>query len=335
MIRSNPTKLVAIIGLSLLLSTVFARADQVITPDQRQWARQAIQQEKQLAAMTKPNSIAILYFRNLSEDRALDPLQKGLAIMLISDLSKLDMITVVERTELQALVEEIGLGQSGLVDSNTTPRVGRLLQSQYLIGGSFSGSAATTLHVGAHLIDVAPGKTIGRAEVKDKMEQLFTIEKQLLNQIILDLKLNLTQQQRRDLGRPLSRSQGALLDLFRGIDAVDHQQFDSAAQFMDRAIQQDPNLTLAKTSLQELKDKGLVPPSYGGGDGAPTPEEKAGEAEILEHRRQMLRSVRKETSFSTQLPPATPLARIPQPPSVQPTSPPQEGESPIFEPDEP
>jgi len=332
MIRLNPIKLVAIVGLSLLLSTVFTRADQVITSNQRQWARQSIQQEKQLSAMTKPNSIAILYFHNLSDDRALDPLQKGLAIMLISDLSKLDMITVVERTELQALVEEIGFGQSGLVDPNTAPRVGRLLQSQYLIGGSFSGAAATTLNVGAHLIDVAPGKTIGRAEAKDKMDQLFTIEKQLLNQIILDLKLNLTQQQRRNLGQPLSRSHGALLDLFRGIDAVDHQQFESAAQFMDRAIQQDPNLTLARTSLQELKNKGLVPPSYGGAGGGPTPEDKAGEAEKLKHRKQMLRSVRNSTSFSTQLPPATPLARIPQPPAVRPTSPPQEEESPTFEP---
>jgi len=238
-----------------------------------------------------------------------------LAVMLISDLTKLDMVTVVERTELQALVEEIGLGQSGLVDPASAPRVGRLLQSQYLIGGSFSGTAATEVTAGANLIDVAPGKSIGRADAKAKMEQLFKLEKKLLDQIVLDLKLNLTQQQKRELGKPLSRNPDALMDLFRGIDAADHQQFEAATQFLDRAIQQDPDLTLAKTSLQELKAKGLVQ-SYGTDGDEQASDTDSDKGEALKHRKHMLRSMRKNTSFSTGLPPATPVARIPHPSAV-------------------
>ncbi len=294
--RVHPFKMSALVCLILLFATFSAAAGQLVTADHQKWAGQVVRQEKELAALTKPNSVAVLYFRNTSDDRTLDPLQKGLTVMLISDLAKLDMVTVVERAEIQALVEELGFGQSGLVDPTSAPRVGRLLQSQYLIGGSLAGNAATEVTAGARLIDVAPGKSIGSATAKEKMEQLFDLEKKLLNQIVTDLKLNLTQKQRETLGKPLSRDHNALMDLFRGIDAADHQQFEEAAQFLDRAIQRDPQLTLAKTSLHEISKRIQ-----------------------LKQKRRILRSMRKNTSFTTELEPATPVARIPQPASVQPT----------------
>jgi len=298
--RVHPFKMSALVCLILFFAAFSAVAGQLVTTDHQKWAGQVVQQEKELAALTKPNSIAVLYFRNTSDDRTLDPLQKGLTVMLISDLAKLDMVTVVERAEIQALVEELGFGQSGLVDPTSAPRVGRLLQSQYLIGGSLAGNAATEVTAGARLIDVAPGKLIGSATAKKKMEQIFDLEKKLLNQIVTDLQLNLTQKQKEDLGKPLSRDQNALMDLFRGIDAADHQQYEEAAQFLDRAIQRDPQLTLAKTSLQEISKRISA-----------------------KNSRRILRSIRSNVSFTTELEPATPVARIPFPASVQPTRPEQ------------
>jgi curli biogenesis system outer membrane secretion channel CsgG len=55
--------------------------------------------------------------------------------MLITDLSEVKGLQIVERIKLQALVEEMGLGASGLVEANTAPRVGKLLGAQWLIGG--------------------------------------------------------------------------------------------------------------------------------------------------------------------------------------------------------
>ena len=46
-------------------------------------------------------TIAILYFDNSSNNPQLDPLKKGLADMLISDLSNLNMLRVVEREKLE------------------------------------------------------------------------------------------------------------------------------------------------------------------------------------------------------------------------------------------
>ncbi|MBT8340257.1 MAG: hypothetical protein HKP58_17375 [Desulfatitalea sp.] len=308
----------ALTAIVYVTSVISIWAAQVVTADHAQWANQAIQQEKQLTAITKPNSVAVLYFKSLSDDRSLDPLQKGLAVMLISDLNKLDIITVIERAQLQALVEELGFGQSGLVNPDGAPRIGRLVQSQYIIGGSFSGSAATQVSAGTQLIDVASGKTIGSAKAKATINDIFKLEKALLSQIILDLKLELTPKQKKMIETPLSHKPDALMDLFQGIDAADHRQFDEAKQHLNRAVQLDPGLTLAKTTLQEIERVRLSSPAIKAQPQATKTEKKTKEQTAFEHRRRLLRATRNATSFSTDLKPATPVSRIPSPAAVQP-----------------
>jgi hypothetical protein len=109
------------------------------------------------------------------------------------------------------------------------------------------------------------------------------------------------------------------MDLFRGIDAADQKQFEAATDYLGSAIQRDPDLKIAKTMLQELKTQGPVTParSVGGKQASKTASEKEQE---LAHQRRLLRSMRNNTSFSTTLEPATPLARIPHPAAVQPVT---------------
>ena len=114
----------------------------MVTDDARTWAKQAVAQEKALKAVTVANTVAVLYFFNRTGQPDLDPLQKGLTVMLITDLSKVKSLTVVERVRLQALAEELKLGVSGLVTENTAPRVGKLLGAHWLVGGNFARGPA-------------------------------------------------------------------------------------------------------------------------------------------------------------------------------------------------
>lgn len=297
---------------------VSAFAGQVVPLETKQWARQTVAQEKQLNAVTKPNSVAVLYFQSPSDQPELAPLQKGLTIMLISDLAKLDVITVIERTELQALVEELGFGQSGLVDAASAPRVGRLLQAQYLIGGVLNSDSTQQLSIKGELLDVAPGKSAGRLAAKGGTEQIFDLEKQLLGQIVTALKLELTPDQKTALRKPLSRDREALMDLFKAVDAGDCQQFDPAEQFYSSALRRDPNLAMAKESLEELKTFRAAQASSiaGAQQKGATPEEQS--SENLEQRSRLLHSTRQNTSFTTDLKPATPVSRVPSPAAVEP-----------------
>src|SRR5688572_24780539 len=57
-------------------------------------------------------TVAVLYFDNNSADPQYDVLQKGLADMLVTDLSQVESLQVVEREKLQQLVDELKLQRS-------------------------------------------------------------------------------------------------------------------------------------------------------------------------------------------------------------------------------
>ena len=71
------------------------------------------------------NTIAISYFDNTSGSEQYNPLSKGLADMLITDLSNVKSIQIVEREKLESLLKEIDLGESKFIDPNTAQKLGK------------------------------------------------------------------------------------------------------------------------------------------------------------------------------------------------------------------
>src|SRR5205807_7071026 len=55
-----------------------------------------------------------------------DALQKGIAGLMISDLAANAAVRVVERDELQKLLDEQNLGAAGRVDPQTAAKIGKL-----------------------------------------------------------------------------------------------------------------------------------------------------------------------------------------------------------------
>ncbi len=243
----------------LFYSCAVIQAGQVITKTERDWAKKALAQETQLGTIDSSQSLAVLYFHNKTPQKKLDALQKGLALMLITDLSKLDNFFVVERVRMQALFDEMDIGESGLVDEATAPRVGKLLKAYYVIGGDIEkGSMQEQLALDSRVIDVPFENTSLLPPTLGSVDELIRMEKDLLFNIIGQLKIPVTPAQKKELEAPLSLSLAALLALFAGIEYSDKGNYDKAAEMYNRAMAEDSSLELAETSLQELTDMGLV-----------------------------------------------------------------------------
>ncbi|MGH7963812.1 MAG: CsgG/HfaB family protein, partial [Candidatus Binatia bacterium] len=99
-------------------------------------AREAVAGEQQLRP-GDPRTLAVTYYRNLGAPE-LSFLQKGLTALLINDLSQVRDLRVVERDRLQALLEELQLGSTGLVNQDTAPKVGRLLGAGKVATGAYA-----------------------------------------------------------------------------------------------------------------------------------------------------------------------------------------------------
>ena len=91
------------------------------------------------AAQEDIKTIAFLYFENnsLVDREELEPLSKGLADMFITEFSKLNNLKVVERARLEKLLQEMAIGQSGILEESSAQQVGKMLGAQYLVFGSF------------------------------------------------------------------------------------------------------------------------------------------------------------------------------------------------------
>jgi TolB-like protein len=258
-------------------------AGEVVTKDLRTWAQKMIQEEKAIKAPPAQNTLAVPYFQNKTGQADLNPLQKGIAIMLTTDLSKLKEFQVLERVRLQALVEELGLGVSGLVEPNTAPRVGKLLGAHWLIGGNLGKGKGEQIQIQSNPLDVTTQNILGQPITEGLLTELFRMEKDLLFEIIKLLKIEVTPEEEKELRKPCSISHKALMALFKGIDASDRGNYEKAAQFYELALKEDPNICEASEALQELKTLGLM---AGKGRG-----------------RILLRSIKDRTSLTDQLTP--------------------------------
>ena len=251
----------ALLGI-LLIRILFAApswAGQVVTEGTRSWAKEAIEQERALKTISAPNTVAVIYFHNKSGLSHLDILQKGLALMLITDLSKVKEIQLVERVKVQALVEELDIGVAGLVESETVSRVGRLLGVEHLIGGEIIKEKIDQFALTSSLLKVPVEKISGHAMAKGELlVELFRMEKDLLFEIINKLQIELSPELEAELREFLTTDLKALLYLFEGIEQSDLGNYKKAAEYYKKALEEDPNLSQADDFFQELQELGLL-----------------------------------------------------------------------------
>ena len=295
-------KTTILILLFLFIFSVSSQAGQVITNDVKVWAQKALEEEGTLKAPIGRNTLAVLYFLNKTDRPELNPVQKGLALMLTTDLSTVKGIQVIERVKLQALVEEMGLGTSGLVEPDTAPRVGKLLGAERLVGGNISaGQQAQILQIQSTLLDVPSQEIRGQPMVKGNLSNLFILEKDLLFEIIKLLQIELKPEERERLRRPCSTNMSALMALFNGIEESDKGEYEKAAGFYELGLKEDPNICIAHDALKELKALGLI---------------------ASKRSRSTLQSIREQTSLTDQLSPEDANKRERTPKDVQtPTTP--------------
>ncbi len=299
-----------------LLAISSAWAGQVVTEGERNWARQALAQETALAAAQMPgNTISVLYFSNATGQPALDALRKGLAFMIMTDLSAIKDLVLVERVKLQALMEEMGLGVSGLVEPGSAPRVGRLLGARFLVSGEISGDAGTgasngqvdegaisralqsRIRIDPGLLDVPGGQESDLPGVDGLVSALFQIEKEVLFAIVEQLKISLSENQKSALRIPMTTNGRALFYFFMGLNYSDMGNYDRAGSYYDQANQADPGLKPAAEALKELRQLGLY--------GAP------------KKPMTLLKSLRDRTSLTDSLAPSDAVKRVRTPADVQ------------------
>lgn len=102
-------------------------------------------------------TVAISTFQNETGQYYLDSWEKTIPDMLKSELSVEKNIIVLERQTMEDVLREQALSMTGLVDTATAQKVGKLLGAQYVINGTISRSGEK-VRIDAKIIRVETGQ---------------------------------------------------------------------------------------------------------------------------------------------------------------------------------
>lgn len=201
-----------------------------------------------------PNVIAVFPLEYQSGDDRYAPLGRGLAEMLSVDLAQVRGLTVVERVRLQALLDELRLGRSEYVDGASAPRVGRLLEAGRLIGGTYSVVDGDELRLDAALWDAETAEVPEFTEQNGALRNLFRLQKELVFQILDELGIEPTPEERERIERVPTESIQAFLAYSRGLEQEDAGAYGEAAQFFREAAATDPTFEAAAREAEHASE---------------------------------------------------------------------------------
>jgi len=201
---------------------------------------------------TRPG-IAIFAFSNGgsygAQKEDYDALERGMAGMLISELGANPALRVVERENIQKLVDEQNLGASGRVDDQTAAKIGKLVGARYAVMGSFVDLYGD-FRVDVRVVNVETSEIIKTEKVTMQREHLFDLVRNLSQALNKDLNLPPLPRQVSEQRMSRQVPTEALTYYSRALLYHDRGQKDKAIEMYQRAIAVFPAYTEAQDGLK-------------------------------------------------------------------------------------
>lgn len=231
--------------------------------------RNALEREADLA-QTEPDPATVGIFPFVFEggDPEYEPLALVLPDLLATDLGITGRLTLIERTKVQALIDELELAESGRVEAGTAARSGRLLGSGHIVQGRFRMEEGARVGVDAALVTVGgPGRELSDPlTAQDEIDRFLEMEKRLAFALYDELGVQLTAAERERVSERQTESIEALLAYGRGLAAVDAGRFGQAREHFAEATAFDPGFALAQVMLDRAAALSLPAPAIQAGD---------------------------------------------------------------------
>jgi TolB-like protein len=205
-------------------------------------------------------TVAILAFSNGSfgkDARDYDGLAKGIPAMLITDMQANPNIRVIEREQVQSLVDEQKLVTGGQVDQATAVKIGKLLGARHMIWGTYITDPKGNFRVDARAVDVETGVIEHVDRVDDKADNIMTSIGALATKFNTGLKLPPMPAVRTGSTAPASGAMGAqqagapaaapaklpmrvAVMYGKALDAKDHGEKAKAVEYFNAVLKDFP-----------------------------------------------------------------------------------------------
>jgi len=226
---------------------MFGRLDWINQMHVRRELQKALQSEDIRRFDEFPeSSVAVTYFLNLSDNPEWAPLQKGLAELLVRDLSCIPNLTVVSRSLLNSLMIELGLNPMSVREPEVQQRIARLLGVRYLIRGSYLITNDLKMTMDAEIVAADNNSIASTMNFDGNIARFFKIEKELAMRISDFYGIFMTDQQRNELLEIPTEDMAAFVSYCQGLDAMDQNAFTMAQNYFHQAVKYDGDFMEAR-----------------------------------------------------------------------------------------
>ncbi|HXG45957.1 MAG TPA: CsgG/HfaB family protein [Gemmatimonadales bacterium] len=214
-----------------------------------------------LAAQDTRPGLAILPFEDggsYGQDKEnFEALKRGIPAMLASELSNNPNVRLVDREQIQRLLEEQNLGKEGRVDAATAAKIGKLVGARYMIAGTFTDFYGR-FRVDARIINVETSeiiKTVRSDPKLEKREELFRSIQSLAEKLMAETKLPPLPVEVSQRVKARNVPTEALTYYSRALLYQDRGDNAKAAEYFRKALDVFPEYAEAGEGLKRIESK--------------------------------------------------------------------------------
>jgi TolB-like protein len=209
-------------------------------------------------AHTNQLTLAVLDFKDNSPFPSADlkPMEQGLANMMITTFTQIGGIRVIERSQMQALFQEMALGQSGMLDEQTAQQVGKLSGAQFLVLGSFMKGMKDDIRIDVRIVKTETGVTLKAEESSGKLKDILKLVSRLEEKIVADLEIKIEAQEKNNLENlDGGCSQDLVMQYFKAVELIDAKQFRKADAALGEILKKCPEFKRAAITRHNMRLK--------------------------------------------------------------------------------
>ena len=201
-------------------------------------------------------TVAVLPFENnsLINREAYDGLKAGLADMLTTELSRISALHVLERDKLAAVLDELELARSDVIDESSAPKIGRLLGARLLVFGGFVKDLGGKIRIDLRMVKVETGEVLKAVEATGRERVIFKLIKHLSYKIADELDADLTREEKQAIRNADKVSLQVLLVYSKGLELLDSGDRQGALESFRQALEMDGSFERAKFQIQKIME---------------------------------------------------------------------------------
>jgi TolB-like protein/DNA-binding winged helix-turn-helix (wHTH) protein/tetratricopeptide (TPR) repeat protein len=188
------------------------------------------------------HSVAVLPFKNLTDNPEQKYLADGLTEELITDLSQIQSLRVISKSSSDVYLDT----------NKTLPQIATELGVDGIVEGRV-GRSGDRIRVSARLVQAAPEKQVFADSFETGMQDLVTFQRRLTRKLTTAVAARITPEENQRLAHPQPVNPEAYSDYLMGEYYLWNQPSPEgrreAVRYLERAVAKDPNYAPSHASL--------------------------------------------------------------------------------------